>query len=274
MRRCETMRITPDLEGQRFGRLLVVARAETPEGKTSAYWVCKCDCGNTVIRPTSGLSPEHIRSCGCFNKEHIGSLNRTHGLCSTRLYSIYSNMISRCKYSNLDNSYRYHDRGISVCDEWLNDFNTFHDWAMANGYEDGLQLDRIDNDGNYCPENCRWITHQEQMNNCSFNKHCTYNGETHTVAEWARITGISKDYIYGGLRRGWSFEDIMLGKPKTPARGKLYEYNGEKHTLAEWSRLTGISSSAILARIKRGWNIEKALTEPPIGRHDVKKDNL
>lgn len=202
-----------------------------------------------------------------------GNMSRTHGLSSTRLHSIYAGMKARCRYSNLDNSYRYHDRGIIVCDEWLNDFKVFYDWAMANGYEDGLQLDRIDNDGNYCPENCRWITHQEQMNNCSFNKHCTYNGETHTVAEWARITGISKDYIYGGLRRGWSFEDIMLGKPKTPARGKLYECRGESHTLIEWSRLTGLSPTTILDRLKRRWSVEKALTEPASGKKKCQENS-
>lgn len=262
-----------DLVGQRFDRLTVIEKIEVP-GKTIKFWLCRCDCGRIVSRSKSALTRSGAHSCGCSGEDEGKCPNRMHGLSSTRLHSIYAGMKARCRYSSQDNSYRYHDRGIRICDEWLNDFRAFYDWAMDSGYRDDLSIDRIDNDGDYCPENCRWITHQEQMNNCSINRHFTYNGETHTVAEWARITGISKNYIYGGLSRGWSFEDIILRKPKSNARGKLYECGGESHTLIEWSRKTGLSSTAILYRLKKGWSVERALTEPIKGKEDVKKARM
>lgn len=185
---------------------------------------------------------------------------KTHGMSKTKLYRSYRGMINRCENPNADNYSFYGARGIKVCDEWRHDFLKFHGWAYSNGYVEGLTLDRIDNDGDYCPKNCRWVSRRDQMNNTRMNRFVEYNGETHTIAEWTRI--LNKDIydIYGGLRRGWSFEDIVVGKPqKLKNRGELLEYNGEAHTRSEWSRITGLSKNVITYRLNHGWGMDRVL---------------
>ena len=138
-----------------------------------------------------------------------------HGKSGTRIYRIYINMKHRC-YSKKAYSYVYYGaRGISVCDEWLKSFEAFQDWALANGYADNLTIDRIDNDGNYCPENCRWADDVTQCNNRQFNFKITFNGKTETLRYWSEITGITKSALYLRIhRRGWSAEKALT----TPLR--------------------------------------------------------
>ena len=118
-------------------------------------------------------------------------------------------MKARCVDPNSHKYHAYGGRGIKVCDEWLNSFESFYEWAMANGYQKDLSIDRIDNDGNYYPENCRWVTQKEQANNTRKNRLLTYNEETHTVAEWATIVGITKAALYHRLSRGWSVKEAL-----------------------------------------------------------------
>ena len=142
--------------------------------------------------------------------------NYRHGLCGTRLYTIWSDMKARCTNPNKAKYARYGARGITVCDEWMNSVQAFYDWAMANGYRDDLTIDRIDNDGNYCPENCRWTTQITQQNNRSSNHFITYEGQTLTIAEWARMTGISGDEIRDRIcRRGWEIGKALTTQLKT-----------------------------------------------------------
>lgn len=166
-----------DLTGQRFGRLTVVERAENGRcsGKAVTRWVCKCDCGNTIIVEGHSIKRGRTKSCGCLNTERRSELLKeratTHGGCYTRLYHIYAHMKGRC-YRQTDAKFRlYGGRGIKICDEWLADFAAFRTWALSNGYRDDLTIDRINPDGNYEPANCRWATLAEQSRNRRCVKH-------------------------------------------------------------------------------------------------------
>lgn len=177
-----------DLTGQKFGLLTVIGLAETDTRKT--YWVCKCDCGNMKTVRSDSLLCGAIKSCGCIKRKQDEvnlTKNHRHKMSGTRIYSEWQGMKGRCY--NKGNA-RYADwggRGIEVCEQWRNSFESFYTWAMANGYQDNLTIDRIDNNGNYCPENCRWVRQQEQCRNRRSNINITIGNSTRTLMEWCEI---------------------------------------------------------------------------------------
>ena len=256
---------TLDLTGMKFGRLTVVEFAEhrlSASGVKKRYWLCKCECGNQKIVYTKCLVNGGSKSCGCLNKE-LRSQRKIikHGMVKTRPYKIWVDMKRRCNNPK-NKAYKYYgEKGVRVCDEWVNDFSAFYEWAKENGYNDNLTLDRIDSDGNYEPSNCRWATKTEQANNTSRNVFITYKNKTQTISMWAKELGIKYSLIQDRLSAGWTPEEIFELPLGTKLKEqKLITFNGETHNISEWSRLLNISRKTITNRIKDGLPIEKVLT--------------
>ena len=150
-----------DLVGQKFHMLTVLKFYDVQNGMSR--WLCRCDCGNEVIVYGRHLKSGNTMSCGCYHKEHNHEFGYKHGGSNTRLYNIWCDMKSRCSNPN-ERAYKwYGGKGISVCDEWKSDFAQFKNWALNNGYNDSLTIDRVDSNKNYCPDNCRWITYKKNV---------------------------------------------------------------------------------------------------------------
>ena len=166
MPKCE--KAAMELAGKRFGRLTVIERVQNSKS-CKTRWLCKCDCGNNVIVVGSNLKSGNTESCGCLHAEILAESNTQtkvkHGHAKSRLYTIWTDMKQRCGNPN-DCCYAiYGGRGISVCEEWKSSFQAFYDWAMSHGYSDHLSIDRVDNESGYSPDNCRWATAKEQVQN-------------------------------------------------------------------------------------------------------------
>lgn len=199
--------IIEDLTNKKFGRWTVLERAPNKNG--AVYWKCKCDCGAIKEVKGSNLRLGNSKSCGCLSRELSSERMKIHGGRKTRLYEIWYNMRQRCYNSNIESYKNYGGRGIIVCNEWKNDFVSFRDWALSNGYTESLTLDRIDVNKNYCPENCRWVSQLMQQNNRSNNHYITYNNQNKTLAEWARELNFTYKMLEHRINRGWTVEEAF-----------------------------------------------------------------
>lgn len=194
-----------DLTNKRFGML--VAKSIAYKGKnTRVYWNCICDCGGGRIVSNDHLRNGDVTDCGCYRK-HIPFFKK-HGMCNTRLYNIWSLMKERCYNSKRKEYCNYGGRGIAVCTEWMEAAN-FIEWSLNNGYSEDLTLDRIDNNGNYCPENCRWVSKKVQMGNRRNNHIIEFNGERKTITQLAEENGLTYYQLYKRLKLGWDIEKAV-----------------------------------------------------------------
>lgn len=200
-----------DLTNKRIGKLIVIKRVENDKFNRSK-WLCKCDCGNYKIIAGTFLRTNKTRSCGCLFKEvhtkYADEFKST--LKFKRLHRIWMGMKIRCNNKKSKDYKKYGQRGIKICDEWLNresGFINFYNWAINNGYQEGLSIDRINNNGNYEPNNCRWATLEQQANNTRKNRLITYNNKTQTLSEWAKELKIKYATLSNRINTNkWSIE--------------------------------------------------------------------
>lgn len=195
-----------DLRGQRFGKLTVIEEAGRANG--GVVWRCKCDCGNEVSIRANALRMGRSVSCGCYNKEVITK----HGSSRTKLHHVWQCIKDRCLNENYAHRKTYGGRGIGICEEWAKSYEAFEKWALSNGYKKGLTIDRIDNDGDYEPSNCRWVTMKVQCRNRRNNVVLESKGERHCLAEWAELTKQPYSRLASRHRRGWSDHEIIYGR--------------------------------------------------------------
>jgi hypothetical protein len=196
-----------DLKGRRFSRLFVLEFAGIDRHHNS-LWKCLCSCGNIKVIKGRNLIIKKNKSCGCLKKELNSGITTDGNGKKNKLYQVWSSMKCRC-LNPLDKAFvNYGGRGIKVCDEWL-EFKPFLDWSMISGYKKGLTIERKDNDGNYCPDNCTWISKSMQSKNRRGLIIITFNNVTMTRSDWAKSIGISKEALRLRLNNGWSIDDAL-----------------------------------------------------------------
>jgi hypothetical protein len=209
-----------DMTGQRFGRLVVLNYSHS---KNAAFWKCQCDCGQITIVRGATLRYGTAKSCGCGSREAARrnaamarDKRRVPHPYPRKMKDMLKNMISRCYDPSNKRWANYGGRGITVCPEWRSDIRAFYRWVVANGYKPGLTIDRIDVNGNYEPNNCRFATMIIQQNNTTRNVRLTWNNRTLTISEWARELGVRTAAIGHRHERGWTIERIFT----QPFRGR------------------------------------------------------
>lgn len=205
--------------GMKFNRLTAI-KDMGKDKSGHPQWLFRCECGTEKVLSRYSVCSGKTRSCGCLNNEvrKSGVNGRVHGGCGTRLYRIWKAMKARCNAPEGSRNWNWYTaRGITYCEEWQ-EYEPFRDWALANGYNDTLTIDRIDVNGNYSPDNCRWATLKEQANNKRNNRLIPYNDEIHTLSEWADITGISFTLLNCRYYRGYRGEKLF----REPRKGVVW----------------------------------------------------
>lgn len=197
---------TANIKGQKFNKLEAIERKG--KDKYGNYlWTCACDCGNKIQTTVSHLRSGNTQSCGCYQKQKVQEIFSKHNLKGTRIYTIYQNMKERCYNSNHPAYKYYGGKGVAIAQEW-HSIEDFYQWALNNGYQDDLTIDRIDGTKNYCPENCRWIPMRDQAKNQTSNINITYRGETKILAEWASLLGMSPGALKYRITH-WTLEKAL-----------------------------------------------------------------
>lgn len=210
------MKQIKDLTGMKFNRLTVIKRVQN-DNTNHSCWLCKCICGKIKIVRGSALRTNKIQSCGCLQKEYFKknkvNINIKNNIKGKKIYNVFKSMRARCYNKHCENYKHYGERGITICDEWLDKesgFINFYNWAINNGYQEGLSIDRIDVNGNYEPNNCRWATIEEQNNNKTNNRYIIYNDKNYTITQWSKIFNIpTSTMFYKIFKQNKSIEEIF-----------------------------------------------------------------
>lgn len=193
-----------DLTGNKYGRLTVIGLSPKVSGRKS-YWVCECTCGNKHVVRSDSLKSGNVQSCGCLKKEQ-DKMNLTkhhrHLESHTRLHDTWLGIKARVSCSGNPSYPNYGGRGIAMCSEWFNSYGAFRDWALKNGYSPDLTIERVNNDGDYEPNNCTWIKAEEQAINRRSTVWVEWNGETKNVTQWAKKLGIKYGTLIARYNRG------------------------------------------------------------------------
>lgn len=197
--------VVDDITGKRFARYLVLERRGS-NSRGHSQWLCRCDCGTEKIVLATDLKRGHTGSCGCLLVDVMRSKMTTHGDSGTKIFRVWSTMISRCENPNNASYTAYGARGIAVCERW----HKYENFIEDMGYPDpGMSIDRINPHGNYEPSNCRWATVKEQQNNRTDNRRVCLDGETKTISEWIKHRGLNQSTIYVRLSKGWPIEKAL-----------------------------------------------------------------
>lgn len=201
-----------DMTGMKFGRLTVVSLNTELTTTRSAVWKCECECGKEKNIDGSSLRRGDTKSCGCYRIEKTIFTNTTHGNSKKREYPVWIGMIRRCLNPDSNSFKRYGGRGIKVCERWRDSFENFY--TDMGPRPPGSSIDRIDNDGDYEPKNCRWATWIEQCRNRRNNRLIEHSGKIQTLSAWAIETGIDGDSISSRLKAGWTVADALTTPPR------------------------------------------------------------
>ncbi len=239
--------------GKKFGKLLVLELSEY-RGKNNRdkYYICQCDCGEVMRALGTALRRKERPTLNC--KKCGNKKKEKHGMVGSRLYKIWDGMKQRCLNEN-DVSYHYYGgRGVKICDEWLDEkvgMLNFKDWSLTNGYNESLTIDRINNNGDYEPSNCRWVDMKVQANNKSINKLITYKGVTKTLSQWAEEYNVPYVTFVKRINYGWDIERA-LNDEVTQKRKKLIEIEGNFYTYEQLGEMCGVTAHTIVNRYYRG----------------------
>lgn len=249
-----------NLTGQTFGELTVIERADDhvcPSGQHIRMWKCVCSCGNITNVSSRNLQTGNTKSCGCKSTER----KTKHGLWGSRIYKIWYGIRGRCYNAKSPNYSTYGGRGIIMCDEWKNDFMAFYKWSIEHGYDDNLSIDRIDVNGNYCSDNCRWVDRLTQENNKRNTNYVTYKGETKPLAVWCRELNLKHSLVSSRIQKGWNVATAFETPCSVIYRSEdLITYNDKTQTINEWCIERGLKLSTVFARLHKGLDIEQALS--------------
>jgi hypothetical protein len=250
--------------GDQIGQWTVLEFSD--HGKYKYYWKCRCSCGTVKDVQQCHLSHGKSTKCTTCKSQGMNNSRYSHGKADSRIYKNWHDMKARCENPK-NSAYKYYGgRGIQVCERWQ-DFNLFYS-DMGDPPSSELSIDRIDVNGNYAPDNCRWATAVEQARNRRDNRMLTFDGKTMCLTDWAAVVGISGGAISDRLKRGWSVQRALTeGLCHSGVNFRFITIDGETNTIAGWSRKTGIHEATIKTRLKAGWDERKAIFSQPQGKN-------